>query len=165
MPKRLGTQVNRKAQMNLCDYQILEYTTSELQIHGVPFLVVVRLHEPGSYALQTFLLQQWEAKIGVVSQRDVEEIETFLEDLRLTSSQQSSIAALFERLANLNVGPIRSFVSGSCSVQDLNEVIREFFDAVLGHSPWQEHFDELNGLDRTGGFGSTVDQIGPEKSS
>src|ERR1700727_735143 len=95
MQKRLGTQVNRKAQMNLCDYQILEYTISELQTHGVPFLVVVRLHEPGSYALQTFLLQQWEAKIGVLSQREVEEIETFLDDLRLQGSEQSSIDALF----------------------------------------------------------------------
>jgi hypothetical protein len=109
----------------------------------VPFIVVVRLHEPDSYAFQTFLLQQWEAKIGVVSQREVEEIETFLEDLRLQGSEQSSIAALFERLANLNVGPIRALVSGSCSVQDLNEVIREFFDAVRGPSSWQEHFDEL----------------------
>jgi hypothetical protein len=103
----------------------------------------VRLHEPGSYALQTFLLQQWEAKIGVLSQREVEEIETFLEDFRLQGGERSSLDALFERLANLNVGPIRAFVSGSCSVQDLNEVIREFFDAVRGPSSWQEHFDEL----------------------
>ena len=129
--------------MNLCDYQILEYTTSELQIHGVPFIVAVRLHELGSYALQIFVLRQWEAKTGVAFQREVDEIETFLADLRLKSSEQSSIDALFERLANLNVGPIRAFVSGSCSVQDLNEVIREFFDAVRGPSSWQEHFDEL----------------------
>jgi hypothetical protein len=125
----------------------------------------VRLHELGSYTLRTFVLRQWEAKIGVFSQRDVDEIETFLEDLRLQGSQRSSIAALFERLANLNVGPIRAFVSGSCSVEDLNEVIREFFDAVRGPSSWQEHFDELNDSDRTGSFGGTVDQIGPEKSS
>ena len=130
--------------MKLCDYQILEYTTSELQVHGAPFIVVVRLHELGSYALQIFVLRQWEAKIGVVSQWERDEIATFLEDLRLESSEQNSIATSLERLANLNVGPIRSFVSGSCSVQDLNEVIREFFDAVLGHSPWQEHFDNVN---------------------
>src|ERR1700733_10434789 len=130
--------------MNLCDYQILEYTTSELQIHGVPFIVVVRLHELDSYALQIFLLQQWEAKIGVVSQREVEEIEIFLEDLRLYNREQSSIATSFERLANLNVGPIRAFVSGHCSEQDLNDVIHEFFDVARGSSSWQEHFDELN---------------------
>ena len=134
--------------MKLCDYQILEYTTSELETHGVPFVVVVRRREAGSYALQTFLLQQWEAKIGVASQREIDEIETFLADLRLISSEQSSIATSFERLANLNIGPIRAFVSGSCSEQDLNEVIQEFFDVVRGSSSWQEHFDELNDLDR-----------------
>src|SRR5271156_4064383 len=138
--------------MNLCDYQILEYTTSELQTHGVPFLVVVRLHEVGSYALQIFVLRQWEARTGVASQREVDEIETFLADLRLKSSEQSSIATSFERIANLNIGPIRAFVSGSCSEQDLNEVIREFFDVARGSSFWQEHFDELNDLDRTNGL-------------
>jgi hypothetical protein len=150
--------------MNLCDYQILEYTTSELQTHGVPFVVVVRRHERSSYALQILILRDWKTKIGVASQWEVDEIETFLGDLRLQSNEQSSIAALFERLANLNVGPIRAFVSGSCSVQDLNEVIRQFFDVVRGPLSWQEYFDELNDLDRTGSFGSTVDQIGPEKS-
>ncbi len=137
--------------MNLCDYQILEYTTSELQIHGVPFIVAVRLHELGSYALQIFVLRQWEAKTGVASQREVDEIETFLDDLRLHNSEQRSIGTLFERLANLNIGPIRAFVSGSCSEHDLNEVINEFFDVVRGSSSWQEHFDELNDLDRTNG--------------
>jgi hypothetical protein len=101
----------------------------------------VRLHELDSYTLQIFILRQWKAKIGVASQREVDEIEIFLEDLRLKSSRQSSIAALFEHLSNLNIGPIRAFVSGSCLEQDLNEVIREFFDAVPGSSSWQEHFD------------------------
>src|SRR5271156_3828125 len=137
--------------MNLCDYQILEYTTSELQTHGVPFIVVVRLHELGSYTLQIFVLRQWEAKTGVASQWEIDEIETFLEDLRLNRSDQSSIAASFERLANLNIGPIRAFVSGSCPEQDLNEVIHEFFDVVRGSSSWQDHFDELSDLDRTNG--------------
>jgi hypothetical protein len=117
----------------------------------VPFIVVVRLHELGSYALQIFVLRQWQTKIGVASQREVDEIATFLEDLRLKSSEQRSIATSFERLANLNIGPIRTFVSGSCSEHDLNAVVREFFDVVRGSSSWQEHFDELNDLDRTNG--------------
>ena len=117
----------------------------------MPFIVAVRLHELGSYALQIFVLRQWEAKTGVASQREVDEIETFLEDLRLHNSEQRSIGTLFERLANLNIGPIRAFVSGSCSEHDLNEVIKEFFDVVRGSSSWQEHFDELNDLDRTNG--------------
>jgi hypothetical protein len=117
----------------------------------VPFIVVVRRHELGSYALQIFVLRQWEAKTGVASQREVDEIETFLADLRLKSSEQRSIATSFELLANLNIGPIRAFVSGSCSEHDLNEVVEEFFDVVPGSSSWQEHFDELSELDRTNG--------------
>src|SRR3984885_5608080 len=107
MPKRLGTQVNRKAQMNLCDYQILEYTTSELQTHGVPFVVVVRRHEVGSFSLQIFILRQWKAKVGTGSQHEADEIATFLEDLRFQSREQLPPASLFQRLSNLNVGPIR----------------------------------------------------------
>jgi hypothetical protein len=117
----------------------------------VPFIVVVRLHELGSNALQILVLRQWEAKIGVASPREVDEIETFLENLRLKSNEQSSIVTSFERLANLNIGPIRAFVSGSCLEQNLNEVIQEFFDVVRGSSSWPEHFDDLNDLDRING--------------
>jgi hypothetical protein len=106
--------------------------------------VVVRLHELSSYSLQILILRDWKTKIGVTSQWEVDEIERLFEDLRLESSEQSSVPSLFERLANLNVGPIRASVSGSCSEQDLNEVIREFFDAVRGSSSWQEHFDNLH---------------------
>lgn len=103
----------------------------------------MRLHELSSYALQTFILRDWKTKIGVAFQWEVDEIETFLEDLRLQSSNQRSIVALFERLANLNVGPIRVSASGSCSEQDLNQVIQEFFDAVRGSSSWREYFDNF----------------------
>jgi hypothetical protein len=129
--------------MKLCDYQILEYTTSELQRHGVPFIVVVRLHELSSYTLKTFILRQWKARIGAASIEEVEEIGIFLEDLRLQNSEPGGIASLFERLAGLNVGPIRAFVSGSCSEQDLNEVIPEFFEEARGSSSWQEHFTSV----------------------
>ena|SRR5271154_3905524 len=126
--------------MKLCDYQILEYATSELQEHGVPFVVVVQLHELSSYTLKTFILRQWKARIAAASKGEVEEIEIFLEDLRLQSGEPGGIASLFERLAGLNVGPIRAFVSGSCSEQGLNEVIPEFFDQARGSLSWKEHF-------------------------
>jgi hypothetical protein len=101
----------------------------------VPFLVVVRLHEQSSYTLKTFILRHWKARIGSASKSEVEEIEIFLEDLRLQSGEPGGIASLFQRLADLNVGPIRAFVSGSCSEQDLNEVIAEFFGKLAGPRP------------------------------
>ena len=109
----------------------------------MPFIVVVRLHELSSYTLKTFILPQWKTRIGATSKGEVEEIGVFLEDLRLQSSEQGGIASLFERLASLNVGPIRVFVSGSCSEQDLNEVVQEFFDEARGSSSWQEHFTSV----------------------
>jgi hypothetical protein len=126
--------------MILCDYQILEYTISELQSHGVPLIVVVRMHEPSSYTLMTFIVRQWKTKIGVTSKDEVEEVELFLEDLRLQNNNQSEIASLFERLAYLNVGPIRTGVSGSCSDQELNEVIEKYFEEARGSSSWKDHF-------------------------
>lgn len=106
--------------------------------------MVVRRHEVGSFTLQIFILRQWKAKVGIGSQHEADEIATFLEDLRFQSREQLPPASLFQRLSNLNVGPIRASVSGSCSVQDLNEVIREAFETVRGSSPWQEHFDNFN---------------------
>jgi hypothetical protein len=129
--------------MRLCDYQILEYTTSELQMHGVPFIVVERLQELSSYTLKILILRRWKTKIGAASKGEIDEVEIFLRDLQLQMSEHPPAAGFFERLANLNVGPIRAFVSGSCSEQDLNEVIQEFFDETYGSSSWQEHFDIL----------------------
>jgi hypothetical protein len=110
----------------------------------VPLVAVVRRHDAGSYVLQFFVLRQWEAKIGVASQREADEIATFLEDLRFQNSDQHPIASLFQRLSNLSVGPIRAFASGSCAVEDLNEVIQKYFEIVSGSSSWQEHFDNLS---------------------
>jgi hypothetical protein len=129
--------------MRLCDYQILEYTISELQVHGVPFIIVVRLHDLSSYTLKSFILRQWKTKIGAASKNELDEVETFLRDLRLQSSEQPPTAGFFESLANLNVGPIRAFISGSCSEQDLNEEIQESFDKLRASLWWQEHFDNL----------------------
>jgi hypothetical protein len=106
----------------------------------VPFIVVVRLHEMSSYTLKTFILRQWKARIGAASKEEVEEIVLLLEDLRLQSSEPDGITSLFQRLAGLNIGPVRVFVAGSCSEEDLNEVIPEFFDEARGSSSWQEHF-------------------------
>lgn len=139
----VGTHFGEKAKMRYCDYQILEYTTSELQPHGVPFIAVVRVHELDSYVLKVLVFRQWKTRVGIAREDDVTEIESFLDDLRFQNVKQPRTATLFDRLGRLNVGPIRALVSGSCFERDLDEVIREFFDETRASPSWQEHFTTL----------------------
>ena len=102
-----------KVNMKPCDYQILEYTNSELRTHGVPFIVVLRIHLQDSFALTGYVLRNWEAKIEAASKSELDDVEDFLEDLRHHSrTAQTSGSSFFGRLDNLSVGPIRAFVSG-----------------------------------------------------
>jgi hypothetical protein len=129
--------------MKLCDYQILEYTTTELRTRGVPFVVVLRLHSLHSYALNGYVLRDWRKKIEARSKSELEDVEIFLEDLRHHCRNQDSDAPLFVASDRLSVGPIRALVSGSCSIRDLDAVIQMFFDDTCGSSFWREHFDTL----------------------
>jgi hypothetical protein len=129
--------------MKHCDYQILEYASSELQASGVPFLVVVRLREQNSSTLKAFILRQWKTKVGVLSKEDLSEVETFLLDLEVQTGGQIGSDAFFEQSASLNVGPVRSSVSGSCYEQDLIQVIEVFFDVAPESASWQEQFTQL----------------------
>jgi hypothetical protein len=95
-----------------------------------------------SYTLTGYVLQNWEAKTEVGSEGELGDVEVFLEDLRhhcLTSP--SSDARFFDRLNGLSVGPLRSFVSGSCLVTELDTVLPMFFDGRVGLSAWQRSFD------------------------
>jgi hypothetical protein len=130
--------------MKLCDYQILEYTSTELQTHGVPFVVLLRLHALDSYALNGYVLRDWRRKIEAPPNSELEDVEIFLKDLRHHCRNQDSDTRLFVGLDRLSVGPIRVFVSGSCSIQDLDAAIQMFFDDTCGYSFWPEHFDTLH---------------------
>jgi hypothetical protein len=88
-------------------------------------------------------LRQWKTKLKITSTNEIEEIESLLGDFHLRSRTQSAITSLFERLQSLNVGPIRAFVSGSCSEQNLNEVVQKFFDETRGASSWQDYFTSI----------------------
>jgi hypothetical protein len=129
--------------MTLCDYQILEYTTSELQTHGTPFIVILRLHAPDSPALAGYVLRDWERIVKVSSRDDRDDIGIFIQDLRDHIRKQPLDTTFFDRLGGLSVGPIRAFVSGSCSMQDLDTVIPEFFADIRDAFSWREHFDNL----------------------
>jgi hypothetical protein len=129
--------------MTLCDYQILEYTTSELRTHGIPFIVILRLHAPDSTVLAGYVLRDWERRAKVSSKSDRNDIGIFIQDFRDHIREQPLDTSFFDRLDGLSVGPIRAFVSGSCSVQDLDIVIPQFFANLRATSSWREHFDNL----------------------
>jgi hypothetical protein len=103
----------------------------------------LRLHAPDSFTLTSFVLRNWEKKIEIASKHELDDVETFLKDLRHHARSQDSIASFFRGLEGLSVGPIRSFVYGSCSIQDLDEVIQQFFDETRG-VPWEEFFYKIN---------------------
>src|ERR1700720_2903999 len=113
-----NSSFTRTVKMTPCDYQILEYTDSELRTHGVPFIVILRFHMQNSYTLTGYVLQNWDAKIEVASEGELSDVEVCLEDLRHHSrTSPSSDTRFFDCLNGLGVGPLRAFVSGSCLVQ------------------------------------------------
>jgi hypothetical protein len=130
--------------MTLCDYRILEHTTSEVRKYGTPFIVVLLLHTPDSYILAGYVLRDWKTKIETTSKHELGDIEIFLNDLRDHSKRQRDVASFFSGLDGLSVGPIRGFVSGSCLIEDLDVVIPTFFDETRGAASWKEHFNNLN---------------------
>jgi hypothetical protein len=130
--------------MTACDYQILQYTNSELQAHGVPFILILRLHLKTSSALAGYVLQDWEAKIQVRAGYEIDDVAGFLEDVgRHSRASRSSDSRFFDGLDDLSVGPIRQLVSGSCLVQELGSIIPTFFDGQVEPSDWQRSFEVI----------------------
>ena len=109
----------------------------------MPFLVAMRLHEPGSYTLKIFVLRRWKTKVRTVLKNDIDEVETFLRDIQEQMDKQFDISAFFEVLAGLSVGPMRSSASGTCTTDELDRVIKEFFSETTGSLPWKEHFVQV----------------------
>ena len=142
MRRHPASSFTRTVKMTPCDYQILEYTDSELRTHGVPFIVILRFHMQNSYTLTGYVLRDWKTKIKSASQCELGDVEVFLEDLRHHSrTSPASGAGFFDRLEGLSVGPVRAFVSGSCLVHELDTVLPMFFNKEFGRSFWQRSFD------------------------
>ncbi len=130
--------------MTDCDYQILEYTSSELQTHGVPFILILRFRLKTSVALTGYVLHDWEAKIQVRTESELGDVEGFLEDLnRHSGDSRLYDSRFFDCLADLSVGPIRQRVSGSCLVQDLDSIIPPFFEGRVEPFKWQRSFEVI----------------------
>jgi len=131
--------------MKKCDYLILEYADSELRAHGIPFIVILRGQDNNSCVLTGYVLRGWETKIRVASDKELEDVGIILEDLRYYSrvAPSSSGGRFFDRLASLNVGPVRERVSGSCHLEELDTVLPIFFEGEIVTVPWQLFFDEV----------------------
>ena len=105
--------------------------------------MILRSHEQECYTISAYAIRDWKIRIEGAPAREVDELESFLEDIRLQICEQQAATLFFERLQELVVGPIRSLVSGSCSASGLDEVIPLFFDGIPKSSSWPEHFDNL----------------------
>src|SRR5271168_1761702 len=102
-----ASSFTRTVKMTPCDYQIREYTDSELRTHGVPFIVILRFHMQNSHVLTSYVLRDWKTKIEPASQCELDDVEAFLEDLRHHSrTSPASGAGFFNRLDGLSVGPV-----------------------------------------------------------
>jgi hypothetical protein len=128
-----------------CDYQILEYTSSELQTYGVPFIVILRLHMQNSFTLTGYVLRNWRGRIGASPKEEFCDIAVLLDDLRFHCREgQLSAAGFFDRLQKLNVGPVRPFVSGSCLSEELDRVVPTFFGGLISTPKWHESFERVD---------------------
>jgi hypothetical protein len=105
--------------------------------------VILRSHKHESYTVSGYVIRDWKTRIKGAPASEANEIKFFLEDIRLQICEQQAATLFFERLQELGVGPIRSFVSGSCSASGLDEVIPLFFGGVPESSSWPEHFENL----------------------
>jgi hypothetical protein len=143
MPDDATTFLRKDAKLALCDYRVLEYSASELRARGDAFLLVLRLHLSDEYELKGFLLKEWRDLLRVPSY-DEEEIEIFVGSLRSEIKSNNSGRAFLEKIDGLGVGPIRMFASGSCSTDDLDQIVPLFFEGrVLSRGSWQDDFDHI----------------------
>ena len=136
--------VHKNSEMTPCEHQIVEYTNSELRAHGVPFIVILRLHMQSSFTLTGYVLRNWRGKIGAFPNEESCDITVLLDDLRFHCREgRLSAAGFFDRLQKLNVGPVRAFVSGSCLSEELDTIVPMFFDGI-STPKWYESFERVD---------------------
>jgi hypothetical protein len=130
--------------MIFCDYLVLEYASSELQSECISFAVVLHLDEADSCGLKGYVLRDWESTLHLEIESERYAIQTLLGDLQsFSQTNKRSSRAFFERLSTLNVGPIRTFVTGACALEDLDSALPSFFNGNISASSWVESFITL----------------------
>jgi hypothetical protein len=130
--------------MTFCDYHVMEYTCSELQSEGVPFAIVVYLEATESCAFEGFVLHNWETVLHSATENEISTVRAFLVDLQYYSqSDRAASKGFFQSLGNLNIGAIRTLVSGACTPDDLDSVVPTFFQRSVNTVSWQESFHKV----------------------
>ncbi|GGA80089.1 hypothetical protein GCM10011507_34190 [Edaphobacter acidisoli] len=125
-------------------YHILEYTTSELQSDGKPFAIVLYQDEERPSTLGGFILRNWEEVLCHRAPSEISVIRDFLSDVAHYSQAEEILSkGFFQHLGALSTGPIRTFVSGNCSLEDLDSLSNTFFGLATCGNPWQAFFDSV----------------------
>jgi hypothetical protein len=124
---------------------VLEYATSELQRDGVPFAVILRLDTTDDHPLKGFVLANWKDLLHLAPANEIDSVQNFLDDLRYHSQlDEPSSRAFFDSVATLGVGPIRTFVTGACTLEGLDSTLPPFFDGSIKTSSWADSFLKLD---------------------
>ena len=130
--------------MKFCDYHVMEYTCSELQLEGTPFAIVLYMEGDQECPLKGFVLKSWETTLPRSTLYEISSIRDFLDDLGHYSQETDELSrTYFRRLDTLTVGPIRNFASGACDVGDLDKIVTMFFGAKGSERSWQQFFDSV----------------------
>jgi hypothetical protein len=130
--------------MTLCEYHILGYSNSALQIKGTPIVIVLYLSKSSANPLRGFVLKSWEDDLTTLYRCDLSSVKDFLEDLCYYTQQNSELSwFFFKRLANLSAGHLRQFASGACAFDDLEGIVSTIFGSHKCRGNWREQFDAI----------------------
>jgi hypothetical protein len=97
-----------------------------------------------SFTLTGYILRNWRVRIGASPGDEFSDVTILLDDLRFHCREGHLLDIGFlDRLQNLNVGPVRAFVSGSCLSEELDTIVPMFFDGLISTPNWQESFERV----------------------
>jgi hypothetical protein len=92
----------------------------------------------------SYVLREWTTKIKASSSADVIDIQFFLEDLcHYNGTDNLWRSDYFDYIGTLNVGPVRVFGAGSCSVDELDSVMLTLLGGKIATRIWRESFIQL----------------------
>ena len=111
------------------EYRVLEYAQSETQAFAYPFCVALRTTKGPAEYYATVILDEWKGLIPDEQEADLVYVEDVLYDLRQMQFVRAEESfSLFDKIANLSSGPIRTGISGECSSECLDELSERLFE-------------------------------------